>query len=852
MKRRWWVWATLCFLLAGGSSQAQTVPADTTRQRSSELDTLVTYQAKIQDNWVDKRITVLEGDAEVHYQNMTLKAGRITLYWDEHLLVAEGIPDTVWEPTPDGTDSVQVVRIKGEPVFSDGSEELRGSKMTYNFKTRRGRVIRGRTQFEGGRYVGATIKREGDKVIWVANGSYTTCDLDEPHYRFASAKMKLIVNDKAIAKPLVMYLGHVPIAALPFAIFPHKHGRQSGLLIPHYGESELEGRYLRGLGYYWAPNDYFDAKGSVDFFERSGWMFHLGSNYAVRYLLRGTVSGSFTRKNYLGGRKVRRWDLAIRHSQNLDPNASFNVNGYFVSDKDFYRDYSANLDQRLRRQLQSNATFSRNWPGSRNSLTVNISQTRDLDTDNSILMLPQVSFRHAQRRLFGKKRHHGRTRWYETIYYAYSSRLVNRLERRTVTWPTPSVQETQTRQIRHNFTLSWTSPRKLFGWLQWSQGLNVAEDWFDRRKDYRFDPDSGAVVSTEQKGFFPRHTFSYRFSANTKLYGLFTPRLGSVEAIRHVVTPSLSFNFTPDFSDPRWGYYQVVRDSLGQEMLYDRFVGTPQGGAKAIYGSVRNLFQAKVLHGEEEKKLDLLSWDVSLGYNFKARGQKLSELRSSVRTLFLRSLNLTLNMSHSFYEAPTSYGDLPTQYLWEDGGWKRGHFMRLTYFRLSTGFRLSGKARKQAGTEEGEAPEATALEEESPAFPQIVLPGERFNPERSFQDFRFSWRASVSLNLELDKRGLVPRKRYYARIYGVEVQLTKNWRLAYSAQLDLLNREIVHQRFTFHRDLHCWEAEFDWVPSGRDRRYYLRINIKAPQLRQLKLEKRGGRAGFLGYGSYYY
>ncbi len=108
------------------------------------------------------------------------------------------------------------------------------------------------------------------------------------------------------------------------------------------------------------------------------------------------------------------------------------------------------------------------------------------------------------------------------------------------------------------------------------------------------------------------------------------------------------------------------------------------------------------------------------------------------------------------------------------------------------------------------------------------------------------------MNLELDKRGLAPRRRYYARIYGVEIQLTKNWRVAYSAQLDLLNREIVHQRFTFHRDLHCWEAEFDWVPSGRDRRYYLRINIKAPQLRQLKLEKRGGRAGFLGYGSYYY
>jgi len=574
-------------------------------------------------------------------------------------------------------------------------------------------------------------------------------------------------------------------------------------------------------------------------------MLHLGSNYAVRYLLRGSIRGSITRKNFTYGRNIRRWDLHVSHAQTIDPNTSLQINGYFVSDRNFYRDLSADLNQRLRRQLQSNATFSRNWPGSKNSLTVNLSETRDLDTGVSIRMLPQISFRHAQRRLFGRPRRRREERWYHSIYYAYNARLLNRIRTREVSSYGEIGEREEHRVLNHSLRFSMVTPGKIFGWLRLSHGLSISEDWFGQAKEYYVDPATGAIRSRERRGFFARHTFSYNATLNTKLYGLFTPNVGPVEAVRHVVTPTLTLQYMPDFSDPRWGYYQTLRDTTGREVRYDRFVATPRGGYQSVRFGVRNLFQAKVLQGEKEKKLDLFSLDLSTGYNFRAKGRKLSDLRSHLRTLFLRTVNLSLDATHSFYRRQESYLSEPPRYLWQDGGWKRGRFVRLTYLRFSASLRLAGKRRQEvAPPEQGEEPEAMRL---------VLPPGEtpRYQPEEAFRDFTLTWRANLSLNLELDRRYGEARKRYYARVWGLELQLTKNWRLAYSAQFDLVDREIVYQRITLHRDLHCWEAEFDWVPSGRDKRYYLRINVKAPQLRQLKVEKRGGRAGYLGYRSFY-
>ena len=161
-------------------------------------------------------------------------------------------------------------------VLEEGGTTMTGKMMEYNYKTEKGRVVKGRSELEGGQFVGDQVKRVDANTFNLSHSTYTTCELDSsPHFHFEARRMKMMPKDKVIAKPIVAKIGNIPVFMLPFAVFPHKSGRSSGIIIPTYGQSALEGRYLRQLGYYWAPNDYFDAKGMVDFFEKSGFLFSL-------------------------------------------------------------------------------------------------------------------------------------------------------------------------------------------------------------------------------------------------------------------------------------------------------------------------------------------------------------------------------------------------------------------------------------------------------------------------------------------------------------------------------------------------------------------------------------------------
>ena len=172
--------------------------------------------------------------------------------------------------------------------------------MFYNIKTRRGRVIQGVTKYEDGTTQGKVIKKMDEDVLYISSSEYTTCDAPSPHYHFWSKDLKMVVKNKIIARPVVLCFGPLPVMIIPFAVFPARGGRHSGLIIPTYGESAVQGRYLRNLGYYWVPNDYMDAKGSVDFYERFGVLFRGNAQYVKRYQFRGNLLGSFNNQRREG------------------------------------------------------------------------------------------------------------------------------------------------------------------------------------------------------------------------------------------------------------------------------------------------------------------------------------------------------------------------------------------------------------------------------------------------------------------------------------------------------------------------------------------------------------------------
>ena len=845
---------------AAAESHAYSADEDTLVYRepaeASGLQGRIEYEARTIRNEVIDRKTVLLGRAEVRYLDMTLRAEKITVDWDKDLLTAEGVLDSVWVPIEDdgAGDSLRVAQWRGMPEFTEAGDVLRGEVMEFNLRTSKGRVLRGRTQFEDGFYSGRAMKMVKPKTLNVSNARFTTCDLEEdPHFHFWSKRMKIDIDKKVIAKPLVMYIGRIPVLALPFLYFPIQKGRQSGLIIPRYGESTLEGRYLRGLGYYWAASEYWDVKGTVDFYEKSGVMFRGDLNYNLRYRFRGSISGTWTRKNFeVQGTKERRWDLAVRHSQTLSPTANLSVSGLFVSSGNFYREISGNREQRLQQEIRSNATLTKRLGGSR-SIQVNLNQTRNLKTGQVTETLPRIVFRGGQSPLIPKPADKGsesvRTRWYHQIYWSYNSQfLYSRTKRREGYGEGVEFEENRGLGWDHDIRLS--STQKLLGWLSFTPGFRVRETWFNQRKSYFWDADSTQIESVDEKGFFSRRTFDLSVSMGTKLYGLFQTRLMKQVQVRHVVTPTLSFSYQPDFSEDRFGYYQRIEDTTGVVQEVDRFSGslfgsTMRGGRQALNFSLQNLFQMKIGEGENEKKFDLFTWGLSTSYNWRLPEYRLGDLISSIRANPSRSISLTMGMTHSLYDTDESGNRINRLYV-RNIAWSKlksifgSRWARMTSFRANLTLRLKGSSKGDSGG--GSPPQESGVSADELAS----RPADRLLMDEAVTAFSLPWNLLATLSYSENRYNPLSVNRSCWLRTQLDFNLTKRWKVSYRAQLDLIKGEAVSQDFVFYRDLHCWEARVVWTPTGYNKRFYFKINIKSPMLQDIKFEKGTGRRGFAG------
>ncbi len=856
---------TSCFSLVvtlTAAGQSVSSDRDTTKVKGeisgSQLEGPIQYEARIFDNFIDQERTILEGEASVKYMDIEIKAARISVDWKRNILLAEGMADTVMIYDPQRGDSVKSVTMRGLPEFSEAGDVMTGERMEYNFKTRRGRVQRGRTKFEDGFYTGRVMKVAGGQTAYIGDASFTTCDREEePHFHFESKKMRIDMNKSVVAKPIVMYLGKIPVLALPFVYFPINKGRHSGLLLPRYGESSVEGRYLRGLGYYWAASDYWDVRGTVDYYEKSGFLFRGDLTYNVRYKLQGSISGSWTRKDFDAyGTTARRWDLNVVHSQIISPSLRVNASGTFVSSKDIYRELSASRDQRMRSQIRSNATITKQFGGSR-SVTVNLSRVQELQNDSYTETLPRISFRGGRTALFKKpKADRGETieaKWYNNIYLSYNSNF--EISRRRSQNSDSSYTTQRDMGWRHDASLN--SPQKIFRYLTVSPGINYQETWFNKQEHHIWDSDSNQVLQEEEKGFFARRTYDMSISFGTKIYGIFRSSLLPDVLVRHVMTPSLSFTYQPDYSSANFDYYDAVTDSSGKTTYYDRygnslFSGTPRQGRKSLNFSVQNLFQMKAGAEGKEKKLDLFSYNISTSYNWKAEEFKLGNISSSLRAQPTRNISLNIQALHSLYQTD-SEGNGVDHYFMSDIDWSSlksifgSRWARMVNFSLDLRMNFKGTAAAggSAGARESGS-DSLAAEALSPSGYNIA--GDRFNVTEDMGSFSIPWNLSTSLSYA-DSRfnPQNPSKRFWINT-DLKFNLTKNWRISWQSRFDLMEKAVVSQDFTIHRDLHCWEAQFVWTPVGLYKRFYFRINIKSTMLQDIKFEKGQGRQGFSGSG----
>jgi len=725
----------------------------------------------------DQNITIT-GHGKVAYRGTELQSDSIVFHSPRDLVVA-------W----------------GTPVLRDRNSEVRGTRMSYRVDTRQGLVFQGRSEMGTGHYFGERVKRVAANTLYVRNGEFTTCDADTPHFHFLAPKMKVIPQEKVIARPVVLFLGRVPILAIPYAVFPTRRGRQSGILIPEFelGFDSSRGRFLNNVGYYVAPNDYLDALLWLDYYEKDPRLtFNARTRYRLRYALDGSVDASYTRAaNYLGRRRTR-WLLNVDHDQVLGERFSLKVSSRFQSDKDYGadRDFGASVDERITQSLRSQIGLSKGWSAA--SLSLAADRTENLPSDDcpggSIAQtLPSLNFSLNAFPLGVKadtRGRGGRSPWLASTYIRGDLRFLGTYQRACLDCDTTGCTQERTTNQGAGFNLSLSDKRRLFGGLNLTPSATIAAAWAHEGTGEKKNP-LGA-------------TWGLGLSAGSTLYGTLFPRLGAWEGLRHVIELSASYAYRPE--------NRRASD-------FPRVGGISLSGSKAstLSLSLTQRFHVKLRQGEKTRKLEnLFTWSTSTGYNFLAREKALAGQRAHPWS----------RINHSMRLQPGQILSSDLSLTHDAERWRREYNLS-----LRTTLRLKGGETRAPGDTPGDEAFEGHGDFGDPAG------GSGVGPERAAPSAAATgpWQMTVTHTLSRSRNDEQVSQRSSANL-ALGMSVTTGWRLQYSVYYDLTEREVTSQGYSLWRDLHCWQAYLERRTSGGRSAFYFRIAVK--DLPDIKYERR--------------
>ncbi len=833
------------------------------------VDTIIVYKAKDSVLYVldDKKMNMYD-EAAIDYGKTAIRASRITVNWDNSTIVANGVPDS----TAEG-------KLSGTPVFKEGPDEYKGEAMTYNFKSKKGVITKGETAIDDGLYLGERIKRVNETEYFIGGGRYTTCDNpDHKHYYFGAAEMKFVPDEVIVARPITFYVEDIPLFWLPFAVIPSSGGRSSGIMLPSFGTSPTRGRYLLKGGYYLAMSDYWDLALTGDLYSKGGYLLRTDVRYALRYNFSGSFSATYGRQTYNVGNVFAPddqpgtdWSLTINHNQEIDPTSRVSVNFSFLTNS-YYQNFSNNLNELLNQTARSSALFSKNWEGTSRSMSVGITRDQNLVNGTYTMSLPDISFNQSQVYPFRSEGGFGNA-WYEMIGFNYNGKALNRIvlkeyatgERDSLNQSILAKERFDRRGVKHSVSLLAT-PK--LGFFTISPNVSYDEVWYDHRLERSYNAVDSVVEARDASGFFSYRTFRASLTASTKIYGMFEPNAFGIIGIRHTLQPSVSYNWNPDFSKEGWGYYQSYVDSTGSDVRYDPysgfsyrpgevFGGVGAGESQTIGMNLSNIFEMKINPRADDttatpRKFQLFTIQASSNYNMVKDSMKLAPLNLSFRTSIQGVLDIYGGTTFSPYVWQKSYerraadgvrlekvsGHEIDQYLWDQGS----GIARLTNFNINLSTTLSHTMfqSKSAPTEK-DSTQISYDDEEEEGGRSIQL-----DPKAPY-NFSIPWNLTLGYDYTMNQFNPEIKSRNSGLRANLTLSLTPTWHFTLSTYYDIVNKEIGAPQINVRKDLHCWEMDFNWVPAGPYRNFYFVLRLKAAQLQDIKLEKRGSDREVYGY-----
>jgi lipopolysaccharide assembly outer membrane protein LptD (OstA) len=832
-------------VMAGMVVSAQSDIDTLARVSPNAIKDVIKYKAKdsVAIN-LDTRRAFLYTDGSIDYDKMLLQADQVEVDFENQILHAHGTADTAGN-------------IIGRPYFKQDDAEYHADTITFNYSTQKGIIQSVITQEGDGFLHGNKVKKLNDSVMYLSGGSYTTCNYAHPHFAINFTKSKLITNDKIVTGPAWLTVEDAPTPiALPFAFFPLNKTRQSGVLIPSYGWMNYRGYYLRDGGYYFAFNDFLDLALTAELYTNLSWALEAKSNYYKRYKYKGAVDLRFgqTFEGIRGDTNTFSafddFKFTWRHDQDpkANPYSRFSANVNLQS-----RNYNKNTTNR-NDYFNSTTTSSISYTtklGSYLNLTASARESFNAQTGVMNIKLPSVSLSSITVYPLRRRNPSGAYRWWENISLSYVMNAENNLTvQDTDLFKTETLGLMQY-GIQHQIPLSSTV--KVFKFFNWTNAVSYNERWHWSTIEQNYDDQTGITTTDTIFGFRSNRDFNLSTTLSTRIYGMFQFKAGPLKALRHVINPSVSFSYHPDFGAERYGWWKQYTDTTGYVHRYTIFQqslygGPPDGKSGSLRLSLGNNLEIKVQNPfdttAEVIKVPLIeNLNLSMGYDFARDSLRLSNLAVSGRTTLFKALVLNYSGSFSPYVIDTLglvhnrllINEEHRLFRMDNSTWSA----QLSYSLNNNTFN-GDKNTKSEGR-----PTRTVIQTPLGYNSSLLLGG--------YVDFSVPWNVSFSYTFSHVDRYVAREMNFKSETIqsitlSANVSLTKNWRLAMSTGYDIANHGMSYTTVDIYRDLHCWEMRFSWVPFGYYQSWFFQINIKADALRDVKYEK---RKTYLENQSYY-
>ena len=831
------------------TKSSQKVDTFAFKMSKDSLDAPVNYEAE--DSavvMISQKKILLYGKTKTDYKDIELKAPKVELDQETQILTAYSSVDSLGD-------------IVERADFKQAESAFQSDTIRFNFKTQKGITKNTFTQNGEAFIQGDYVKKVSPTTMYAKHGVMTTCDLDDPHFGFRYNKIKIINKKLAVSGPIHPEFEGVPVPIyLPFGIFPLSTGRHSGLLSPSLETNEQYGLGLINGGYYKVINDYWDVMLRTKFYSYGGWAATLTPTYRKRYKYRGglNLSVQSTKINFKGDPDYQHnMSYLVTWNHSVDskarPGTSFSASVTAGSTK--YNQYVSNNPQlNFQNVMTSSIAYTKTWIGTPFNLTVSANHNQNNNLHYISINLPDVGFTMNTIYPLQKKEVIGSPKWYEKLGIGYNGSFNNSFS----FYDTVKYGQNGTKSLmqhlldtaqwtaRHNIPISLSLPPVLGGSLLISPGVSYSQNWLQRLTTYNWDATRNKVDTSFQKGLFIEQQAGFSLGFNTAVFGTYQFSNSKVVAIRHVMRPTFSLNYSPDLNQQHLRTFQS--DSAGKELTYNDIGGgiVSYSGGRSFGGlsfQLDNNLEMKVKSPKDTtnggiKKVKLIDgFGFSTGYNLLADSFQLTNPVFYLRSSLFEKISITANANLNPYDYDSS--GFPVNKLFSHNG--KFYWGRISSANLSISTNFKSKAKDTKKEEQRKTQMSEILSDPNLTDQQSLIDYMQQNPAE-FVDFNIPWSVSLAFSLyysqqfKRDYSGFEKKFNSNINING-SFSLSPKWMFTANGYYDFSTNKIQMFQMNISRDMHCWQMSIGVTPIGLYRYFNINISPKSSILQDLRINR---------------